>query len=1021
MPNQRSHTHQQISNSAEFMMLVSEGAFSLKEQAIIKRLSIHINQLHAIIPMVDVVNELGLVWEEKGTIPTSAAPWRGAIQHLLSTYEVPPSETLRKHSRLATQIQHGQQLITSYLQQDNIVPSLLKSNSVTFTRKYLDRIVALLYFRDDLYNLAERQGLIAHHSPFTTAWDMTSFLAETYKVSPPINADGENTAPMVPLNGDDSLTHCHVHKMLIADTLPEIQSQIRSLQDEALKAGIPALEMHATGHSEMRPLVMYRDNKEIPIARLPTLFLGFDFNMVIPQINQAKFLGRVQKNKGQLTLLAASERARVKLAEAGITADSVTMKCSHCGNAREKHTTYLVENNVGVREIGHSCLDVFVGRPALKKVALSFKYIEFINDSPFWDSINKRYASAQRTPSYFPMEEYVYLAAMLTQKHGFVKSDSPQNTRDAIIHVINHPEDSDLLPMPSSGKKIAADIVGFYRNLKSNSDYVNKMKEAINSDVIKLDNRMFTGIIASAPASYFKHTGQGNVINEPFGQLKARGPLKLHVYGVEEFEDQEFPVVKYKMRDDQGRRFTWKATWPGNELLEIGKTVSLTGTIKKHFEWEGQHFTHLNRCSDITLVDRNAPAPDFNKGASKRAFKETFDFRLLPYKEGGVIDGQGYVHINRSWREDNVVREFNGTIALPLTKDSAENIVALIAQKSGVDRKTDGSNVDLKNKKDRKFLKAFRELHGFYDKSIPPMKNVFWVDDAFAPWFTPQPNRYGAKQATPDERIKRRPQLFTQVSEAINHGRKLTAGRRIELSLNTPKFTMAPVTLRLQDEITQGNFRKRAIEQGCNVLILCDDEGKIKRIEPLNWHNLTPGEDFTIHTVEVDHKPQNQSLESQSKRFLGGHHFIAISGLESQPDLMISLKKHLREIELGEQFGDDRVSLDTFSETLPSNGGSPYATSLCFLSDENNRRLSKRNWLMFVTDSATTYYLRLFGAEVIDVTLNIGRKLHDREVPSDAIVLNHFRFNEKKITEEVITQVNDEIKKLNSKIRPTSL
>jgi hypothetical protein len=1009
MPRNRSHTHQQLRRSSDFLKTVSDGPFSLREQATLTRLSLHVKQLHAIIPMLDVLNDLGMLWQSSQTITESNVPWRAAIRHLLSLYDIPLAETSNQYKRLSAQIQHGQQLITNFLQQDNIDTSTLTGDTVIYARKYLDIVVDCLLLRDDLFNLAETQTVLQQTSPFSTAWNMVVAIAEKYSVVPPINEQGARQCPIVPLHGDDSLTHCYHKKMIIADTVSEVKRHLREMQDKALNEGVIPLEMNLTGQQEMRPLVMYRDDKPILDIRLPTLFREFEFSVIVPQINQMRFLGQAKKEGGRTRLLSASSRAQRKLQESGITAENIPMTCSHCGNGREKHTTYLVESGVGIREIGQTCLDAFVGKPATKKVALTFAHIDFIQRPDFWRSTEMRYASAQRKPSYYLVEDFLHLAINLTQRHGFIKSDNPNSTRDTIIHLINHPDETELLPITEIKKKMASEIVTFYQHVNSNSNYIKSLQGVLESTFLKLDNRLATGILASAPASYFKHTGKGGVINEPFGQIKARGPLKLHVYNVEEFPEQEYPVVKYKMRDDQGRRFTWKATWPGNEFLTSGCTVLLNGTIKKHFEWEGQHFTHLNRCGDIQVVEHHSPAPDFNAGASKRVFKETFDFTILPYKEGGRIDGKGHLHITRSWRENNVVHEYQGTEPLPLNNNSSSAIITHLALQVGVQRTLDGGVINLKNKKDRKFLKALRDLTGFYEKALCPMTRFFWVDDAFAPWFTPYPNKYGATQATPDERSRRKPQIFTQISDAQQHGRRLVAGRLFTLSLNTPSITLAPIGLRLQDEVAQNNFRRRAIDAGHNLLMLCDEEGKVKRIEPLGWHTLTPGKDFTIESINPIHKPQNQALEQQSRRFLSGHQFITLSGMDTQPAIMQAVKQHVRHPDTVQASMQTDITFDTMSALKPELGGSTYAASLHFLSQENNRRLSKRNWLLLVTDSVTVYYLTLLGADVIDVRLRIGRKQHQEISPPHAIVLEHFRFTPAKVIQDVMTSVLDEV------------
>lgn len=63
-------------------------------------------------------------------------------------------------------------------------------------------------------------------------------------------------------------------------------------------------------------------------------------------------------------------------------------------------------------------------------------------------------------------------------------------------------------------------------------------------------------------------------------------------------------IVKFV--DDAGNRFTWFAS--GNTGLEVGQRVDVTGTVKKHSEWQGIKETQLNRCKCAVVAEAPAEA-----------------------------------------------------------------------------------------------------------------------------------------------------------------------------------------------------------------------------------------------------------------------------------------------------------------------------------------------------------------------------------------------------------------------------
>ena len=200
-------------------------------------------------------------------------------------------------------------------------------------------------------------------------------------------------------------------------------------------------------------------------------------------------------------------------------------------------------------------------------------------------------------------------------------------------------------------------ILDWLREQPATNNYMKNLHAITSTGFADINKKpQYAALLASVPNAYNKAMAQERnnsreqTLNEPFGEVKSRGRLKLTLNGIYDDVLAQFPSRKFAFTDDKGREYRWKASYSSAPDLAIGSTFMLTGTVKMHSEYNGKHYTHLTRCMDIEKTTPDAQEPDFIKGA--KAVKK----RIQNY-EGGVFDDididsfTPHVLINIDWKE----------------------------------------------------------------------------------------------------------------------------------------------------------------------------------------------------------------------------------------------------------------------------------------------------------------------------------------------------------------------------------
>ena len=983
-----SYKHLQIEGSVSILNYISLSSISSKDQITFSRIIAHVQQLHAIYPMLSVFYKIGVKWQNEGVIPTTKQPWLAAMQYTLNKHNLPNIDVVLTHNLLKKQIHYAQNIISSFISDlsSNVVVESFQEH-LLFASRQIEKIPEYLAFKDNLIQLSKLVLTKDYDDEFESAWATCRTISKTLSVEPPKNYLGGYNLPDIPRTIDDMHSSFEITHWVSSELIEETTTFLKSSQKEALDKKIPIPEFVVGNKNKLE---LSPQSKFSPFG-VPSLKRKIKITGRIPLLSSTRFLCEISNGKNRTDALFISSGSKKLVIDQYPKIELKKASCEFCDNACSPTKAYIVDYDNGLMSVSSQCLNKFTGKVVDKVIGSAFDLLRKLKEGVFWDESEFNFRSKVTTIDWFPVRNFIMLADYFTTKYGFSRRDEKQPTRDLVLSAIRDFSNTDIEAQKiiensfkSHSKYHNTDnILNFFVSARTDSSYMNYIKDIINTQYINLNNEDDTGALASTPSVYEKYTKVNNDIsNEHFGQIKARGPLKLRVYYVEEKEDLEFPVVRYKMSDDLGRNFTWNATWPGQDELTPGTTVVLIGTIAEHRTWNGKNSTKINRCSDIRVVRRNEPIPDFFKSSVKRVFKQQFDFKLDICDSNSFIDGNPHLKITRRWLENNHIHTYQNTLPLiDSIGDFISKVIMDIAQQCGLER-----DITSKHKKDLKFI---RELKMFLS-SIPKInKNTLYLaEDAFSPIFSSKPENWGSPFSSKEENSLLKPNLFIKEENAIKYASQFLAGRVLSILYHPLKTCVIPIDLKLKDTYIQRLFKQRALESGYNAIVYINDDHEVKKIEP-----LFSGASLSHNEVTIIKDKPYHSNENKHKNHLANCSFVCVIGLTSIPKNSAMVKSGIRRMPTIRKEGEPPIIPELMYSESPEFGGGKTSVSLNYLCDEKSKIISKTGRLAVVTEESTAYYLRYFGGDVITVDGTKPKKHKLKSINQLQVVVRDFNCN----------------------------
>jgi hypothetical protein len=290
--------------------------------------------------------------------------------------------------------------------------------------------------------------------------------------------------------------------------------------------------------------------------------------------------------------------------------------CEHCKTARRRNDVYAVRNldNGEQLQVGRTCLRDYLGvDPAaiIHRFALFRGAMELEDEYSFGSSKAKWHQS---------IEGALALAAVCIRLYGWC-SKSAAAYKDVnptvyyvglVLGLISRPSEQQkeqireiLAARTEADYELAKKTLHWVREeWKDNSDYAHNLRVIFSADVLHDERRL--GLAVSAVGTYQRlHEGKAKRHDEIAAKFRSQHvgkvgerlrDLKLILRSQRVINGNDWgDVVLVKFEDESGNMFSW-FTGRGTKL-DDGSQVLVTGTVKRHGEYNGVLETQLSRCT----------------------------------------------------------------------------------------------------------------------------------------------------------------------------------------------------------------------------------------------------------------------------------------------------------------------------------------------------------------------------------------------------------------------------------------
>jgi len=284
-------------------------------------------------------------------------------------------------------------------------------------------------------------------------------------------------------------------------------------------------------------------------------------------------------------------------------------RCDHCGTDRFRKQTFLFKDAQGYKLVGRSCLKDFFGVDPTKSLA----WLHSIGG--IGEGLGVR---GERVA---PIVDIIAVGLVLSKRYGYVTSKQAEayfeksNGESSIQTTADKVRFSLFVPLV----KAQPDEVEYRRQLmiesqlaaaqarelikwalehfgNENSSYAHNMRQLLAVEAV---GPRYVGYVVSAIAAYNreveKHAFQKVVAksNEYVGSVGDKLAISVTVLKHSAFDTDYGTTHLFVMADAAGNSLVWFAS---NNVLEVGETITLKGTVKAQNDRDGRKQTVLTRC-----------------------------------------------------------------------------------------------------------------------------------------------------------------------------------------------------------------------------------------------------------------------------------------------------------------------------------------------------------------------------------------------------------------------------------------
>lgn len=277
-------------------------------------------------------------------------------------------------------------------------------------------------------------------------------------------------------------------------------------------------------------------------------------------------------------------------------------ECEHCGYDRQRNLTFLVRHEDGrVLNVGSTCMKDFLG------VDFSVSWIDLE------DMVDRLLSGTYRERTW-TFDHILRIAIAATNVLGFKRSNEPGSTREVIMSTLYMTTAADREMAATLGKfgvtdEQVAEVTEWLTAQSDSSNYIANLQVLAEGNEVKMNH---LGLVASLPNSFYNSKREriekeakaaAKVASKHIGQ---EGDKKVTTTGTVttvrncgSYSYNGPDSFLYIWITEAGEICKTFSTSSSFADVEEGDTVTITGTIKAHEEYNGEAQTAFTRCKVI--------------------------------------------------------------------------------------------------------------------------------------------------------------------------------------------------------------------------------------------------------------------------------------------------------------------------------------------------------------------------------------------------------------------------------------
>jgi hypothetical protein len=388
----------------------------------------------------------------------------------------------------------------------------------------------------------------------------------------------------------------------------EFQKKIETFNRKAAKLQLPAISYRQVDSfiKTITPVVgQDEEGRVIQGEPFDIVMFNYELEGALPRINGWAFHSRVEPTdeEGVNLVYAAPGFEAVERLR------STPMICEHCNRNRKRSLVYLLQNaETGEQKIvGKSCLKDFLPDAGIENLLAYLEYLKKVEEFEEDEDYER-----MRFNAVYDTERAIAEALVLIKRNGYVSKKLSAEKPDLIPTAVfmgrkDQKEANKLYTAEEIRAQFSNDELEALAGCEVRNviDYVNSQNPDRSDFIYNLQtimvqkacpSRMFP-FVAAGVQMYLKSlenkAKKEAKSNEHLGQIGVRSDfMGLTVVRVTPVEGAYNMTYITGFEDEQGNSIVWFAS---KRIAEVGKTVNLKATVKKHDEYKGRNQTIITR------------------------------------------------------------------------------------------------------------------------------------------------------------------------------------------------------------------------------------------------------------------------------------------------------------------------------------------------------------------------------------------------------------------------------------------